>query len=74
MVLAAILSLLPRFRSRLTVRRFRKALDHVDLVALSWVQGLRQGEIDDLRMTSPEERRLRKRRDEHPDDGGASLV
>ncbi len=72
-VLAAILWLAPHFRSRMTVRRFRKALDHVDLVTLSWAQGFRHGAADDLRMTLPEERR-RKRRHQHPDDGGASLV
>ena len=73
-VLAALLWLAPRFRQRRTVRTFRKALNHIDLVALSWSQVLPEDDRDDLRTTPPESRPPRRRRDEHPDDGGASLV
>ena len=73
MLVAVLLWLAPRFRHRMTVRSFRKSLDRIDLVALSWSQGVGLGEPDDLRTTLPEDRRLRERRDEQPDDGG-SLV
>ena len=74
MVLATLLWLAPRFRQRLTVRSFRKALANVDLVALAWAQSGAADDNDDFRTTPPEEQRMRRRRGEHPDDGGASLV
>ncbi|MDQ3979837.1 MAG: hypothetical protein M3314_09820 [Actinomycetota bacterium] len=73
-VLAALLWLAPRFRQRSTVRKFRKALDQIDLVALSWSQGPPEDDRDDLSTTPPESRPLRRRRDDQPDDGGAALV
>ena len=73
MVLAAILWSIPHLRRRAAVRRFRKALAHVDVVAMSWSQGLRHQQSDDLSTTPPEGRRTRRRRNE-PEDGGASLV
>jgi hypothetical protein len=72
-LLAAVLWFIPRLRRRMTVRHFRKALDHVDLVTLAWSQGLHYGEADDLSTTPPEGRRSRKRGDEQPDEGGATL-
>ena len=73
-VIAALLSLAPRFRQRKTVKSFRKALDHIDLVALSWSQRVQNGDADDFSTTPPEGHHLRRRRGEQPDDGGASLV
>jgi hypothetical protein len=77
-VLAALLwaipRAIPRLRRRTAVRRFRKALAHIDVVAMSWAQGGRHQQTDDLRTASPEERRNRRHRDADPDDGGASLV
>jgi hypothetical protein len=73
-VLATVLWAIPRLRRRAAVRRFRKALTHIDLVAMSWAQGLRHQPSDDLRTTPPESRRNRRHRHAEPDDGGASLV
>jgi hypothetical protein len=73
-VLAAFLWLLPRFRLRLAVRRFRRALDGIEVVAMLWSQGVRHEPGDDLRATPPEGHRTRRRHDGQSDDGGAALV
>ena len=72
-VLAAILWLAPRFRQRMAVRRFRKSLDRIDLVTLSWSESLRSGDPDGLTTTPPEGHGFHPVRDD-PDEGGASLV
>jgi hypothetical protein len=70
-LLAAFLWLLPQLRQRLSVRRFRKALDGIDVVAMSWSQGVPGAPVEDLRTTPPEEQPARRRRDPEADDGGA---
>lgn len=73
-LLAVILWSVPLLRRRRQVRRFRKALDHVDVVTMAWSQSLRQDRPFDDLPSRFDGRRSRWHRHGQPDDGGASLV
>ena len=61
--LALVLWSVPLLRRRANVRRFRKALDHVDLVAMTWSQRLRSDDpYDDQKLPVPDGRRWRRHR------------
>lgn len=71
--LAVLLWSIPHFRRRREVRRFRKALVHLDVVTLAWAQSQRhQRHPDDVPTPLPETRRHRRRGE--PDPGGDALV
>jgi len=62
---AVLLWLRPRFSRRRKVRRFRKDLAHLDLMAIAWTQAIRECRpFDDLH-TPPRQRRRR-----HPEPEG----
>ena len=43
LLLAAVIWAIPLLRRRRQIRRFRNALNHVDVVATAWSQSLRPG-------------------------------
>jgi hypothetical protein len=72
---ALVLWSIPILRRRKAVVRFRKELNHLDLVALAWSQSLREGDADDeLPIAMPEFRRQQRRRRGDAEDGGGALV
>ncbi len=74
--LAGLLWSIPLLRRRRQVRQFRKALTHVDTVALAWSHQLRQdGRPTDLPTSLHDDGRLRRHpRRDHPDDGTAAVA
>ncbi len=74
--LAGLLWSIPVLRRRRQVRQFRRALTHIDTVALAWSHQLRQEDgPTDLPTSIQEDRHLRRRfRRDHPDDGTAAVA
>ncbi len=70
-LLALVLWSVPILRRRRAVVRFRKELNHVDVVALAWSQLLRQGRTTgELPVAEPESRREQPPRHGDSGDGG----
>ncbi len=74
--LAGLLWSIPVLRRRRQVGQFRKALTHLDTVALTWSLQFRQDHgPNDVPTSLPEQRRLRRHgRRDHPDDGTAAVA
>ncbi|MGH9225196.1 MAG: hypothetical protein ACRD2W_15760 [Acidimicrobiales bacterium] len=62
--IAALLWLRPRFSRRRKVRRFRKDLAHVDLMAIAWSQAMREHRPFDDGLHSHRPRRRKSREPE----------
>ena len=75
LLLAGVLWSIPRLKRRQNVRRFRRDLDHLDVIAAGWSQSFRFGfASDDAPAPLPESRRSRRNRRHNPRAEGEPLV